>query len=90
MDNAFDKAASAILDYQWDWSLWLAPGETITTATFSVPSGLTLTSQSNTTTTATAWLSGGSAGQTYPVVNQIATNQGRTDSRVINIYVKVR
>ena len=86
MTNVFDKDPNAVLDYQWDWSDWLAVGETISTAVFTVPTGLVLSSQSNTTTTATVFLSGGTVGDGYQVTLRITTNQGRTEDR--SIYLR--
>lgn len=87
-DNVFDKDPNAVLDYLWDWSDWLAASETISTAVFTVPAGLTLSSQSNTTTTATVFLSGGTVGAGYQVTLRITTNQGRTEDR--SIYLRCR
>ncbi len=44
----------------------------------------------NTDTTQTAWLSGGTAGAHYDVVYQITTNQSRTDDRTVRITVEDR
>ena len=82
----FQKRSTAILDYQINWATWLGT-DTIATATWTVPTGLTKSSQANTTTTATAWLSGGVVGQTYDVVNTITTAAGRTDYRTVQIIV---
>ena len=84
------KDPDAVLDYKADWSVWLADGETITSSNWSVPTGITKDSQSATTTTATVWLSGGSLGSSYSVVNRISTNQGRTDERTMEIVVRER
>lgn len=81
---------NAVLDYVFDWSGWLAASETISTSTVTVGTGLTENSESNTTTKATVWLSGGTAGTTYSVTNKIVTNQGRTDERTIQIRVENR
>jgi hypothetical protein len=53
-----------------------------------VPSGITQYSTSNTTTTATIWLSGGTAGQDYEIVCQITTAGGRIDQRTVKIQVR--
>lgn len=81
------KDPQAVLDWRWDWSQWLETGETIVTSVMTVSAGLTLDSDSHTLTTATAWLSGGTAGAPYEVANRITTNQGRTDERTITIRV---
>lgn len=68
-----------VLDYPWDWFGTLTAGETISTAEFFAdPSDLTIASSSHTDTNATAWLTGGTLGQSYTVTNRITTNQGRT------------
>jgi len=78
----FTKDPSAVLDYAIDWSAWLG-SDTIATSTWSVPTGITRDSDTNTTTRATIWLSGGTAGQTYQLTNTITTAGGRTDQRTI-------
>ena len=82
--NRFTKDPEATLDYQVDWEDWLA-GDTISTSAWTVPEGLTEVSDTKTTSTATVWLSGGTAGQTYAVENKIVTADARTDERTIYI-----
>jgi len=81
------KDPDAKLDWIFDWSSWLAPGETISTSEFIVSAGLTVTASSNTTISATVWLSGGQTGQVYQVTNRITTSQDRIDDRSIRIRV---
>jgi len=87
MDNAKFIFTDAIkdpdetLDYQWDFTAWLK-GDTILTASFLIsPTGLTIENYSNTTTTATAWLSGGTDGTIYDVTCRILTVGGRECDR---------
>lgn len=76
------KDPNATLDYGWDWSQWLTEVEdTISDSVWIVPAGLTLESDSHTTTHTTVWLSGGTAGQSYAITNRITTSGGRTDDR---------
>ena len=84
-----DKDPSDVLDYPVDWTAWLATiSDTITgTPVWTVGTGLTKDSQANTTTTATAVISGGTAGQKYPVANKITTVGGRTVERTFWIKV---
>lgn len=82
------KDPEAVLDFTVDWATWLGVDTISGTPTWTVPTGLTKDSQTNTTTTATAWLSGGSVGQDYVVECKIATAAGRTDER--SFVVKVR
>lgn len=86
----FTKDPNAVLDYIIDWTEWLGIGDTIKTSTWTVPTGLTKDSDSKTTTTATVWLSGGTAGQEYMVTNSIETISGRKEDRSFNIVVAQR
>lgn len=90
MTQIFTKDPNAVLDYSIDWSSWLQTNETISTSTWTVQTGLTKDSSSNTTTVATVWLSGGTAGNTYTAMNRIVTNQNRTEDRTIYIRVEER
>jgi len=87
MPSTFAKDPDATLDYMIDWSDWL-DSDTISTSIWTVPSGITKDSDTNSTTTATIWLSGGTAGQSYKLVNRIVTACGRTDDRTIRIIVR--
>ena len=86
----FLKDPSAVLDYTWDWSDWLATAETISSHTVTAGSGLTKDSDSATTTAVTAWLSGGTLNRTYAVVCQVVTSASRTDERTLFITVRDR
>lgn len=90
------KDPQAVLDYKFDWqpdaNPWLAVGETITTRTVTVPAGLTKNSDTLTdsATSVTAWLSGGTTGVDYSVTCHIVTSQGREDDRTMIIVVRHR
>jgi hypothetical protein len=83
----FNKDPQSVLDYQVDWSDWLDTDE-ISTSTWSAPAGITIDSETETDTTATVWLSGGTDGERYEVTNEITTDGGRTDNRTILIVCK--
>ena len=87
MLTEFDKDPNATLDYTIDWSDWLATGDTISTSTWTVPAGITASSDTETTTTSTVWLTGGTSGRTYLVTNTIVTAGGRTEERSLRIRV---
>ncbi len=89
MDTAI-KDPDAVGDYQRDWSVWLPAGDTIVSSTWIVPAGLVKDSESHTTTDATVWLSGGTVGEVYTIVNRITTAQNRTDDRSLQIVVRDR
>ena len=86
-NNIFTKDPDAVLDYVADWSAWLGT-DTISSVTWVVPSGITKESDTNTDTTATIWLSGGTVGVRYDVICRIATVGGRTDDRTLYYRVK--
>lgn len=80
------KDPDAVLDYSLDWTAWL-DDDTIEDSSFTVPSGITKQSETFDDTTTTVWLSGGTAGQIYTVINRIRTLGGRIDDRTIQIRV---
>ncbi len=87
MPTLFVKDPDSVLDYVVDWSDWLGE-DTISSSDWTVPTGLTEDSASETTTTATIWLSGGVAGVTYTVTNHIVTAAGREEDQSITIPCK--
>lgn len=89
------KDPSAVLDYRQDWSAWLAAlpvegSDTIATSTWIVPTGITKNSDSHDGTSATIWLSGGTANTNYRLTNRITTAGGRTDDRTFIVTVRER
>lgn len=84
------KDPNARLDYAVDWSSWLSDGETISDSDWTVPAGIVEDDTDVTTTKATVWLTGGTAGQSYAVTNRITTSDGRIDDRSIQIVVRDR
>ena len=87
MPQIFEKDPDAVLDYQINWATWLST-DTISSSTWTVPTGITKASDTRTTTTTTIWLSGGTADTDYRLVNKIVTAGGRTEER--SIWIKVR
>lgn len=88
MVDDFIKSTDSKLDYTVDWSNWLPTGDEISDSSWSVPSGLTEVTDTNTTTTATIWISGGTANKSYTVTNTITTTAGRIVSKSFVIRVK--
>lgn len=84
-----DKDPNSVLDYTENWATWLVT-DTITTSTWTLDAGITKDSDTNTTTTATAWISGGTAGNSYKAVNRIVTAGGRTADRTIIVNIVER
>ena len=101
MPSIFLKDPNAVLDYKFDWkadtngngdSDWLDTDETISTKTVTVDTGITKDSDSlsDTNTSVTVWLSGGTAGVDYKVACFIETSAGRDDERTIKIQARER
>ena len=90
-----EKDPEATLDFDVDWSVafnsWLA-GDTIASVAWTVEAGLTKAAESNSTTVAKVWLSGGTAGTTYAVTCRITTasTPARVDVRTFRVRVVQR
>lgn len=87
------KDPDATLDFPFDWTEWLTDiDDTIFLVDIIVDTanGLVLASQSHTTTTATAWVSGGTVGSYAFVTCRIFTTKGRKDDRSIYLKIKER
>lgn len=84
------KDPDAKLDFGFDWSSWLATGETITASAWTVPTGITEESKSFSSTATLIWLSGGTAGASYTLQNQITTSASRIDERSFVVMVAER
>ena len=89
-NNQYTKDPSAVLDYVFDWTEWLATGETIDNYTTTADTGIAVDSPTEDTGKVTVWLSGGTAGINYKVACLITTAAGRTDERTIWIKVTDR
>ena len=103
MSATYIKDPSAVLDYKFDWkaltngvdgatSDWLAAAETISTKTITATTGITVDSSSitDTSTSVTVWLSGGTHGVDYTITCRIVTSASRTDERSMTVKVRDR
>lgn len=92
MPRSFTKDPDEVLDYEIDWTKWLSGDDTISTSSWTVPSGITKDSDSITDDTKSTkiWLSGGTDGTDYDLLNEIVTANGRTAQRTITIGVRSR
>ncbi len=86
-DNVFTKDPQDVLDYVLDWSDWLDTSETISTSTWTVPSGVTKDSDSKSSSETVIWLSGGTVYENYRLVNHIVTSLNREKDQTIIIYI---
>lgn len=80
------------IDYHIDWTSWLLDngGGAIVSSVWILPSGITKDAETFTNTKSTIWLSGGTAGNYYPLINRITTSATppRTQDGTITIRVK--
>lgn len=88
--TTFLKDPAEVLDYEFEWSDYLADGETIVSYTVTVPAGITKNSDGRVGSKVTAWLSGGSEGVRYEIDCTIVTSEGRTAERSMQIRVQDR
>lgn len=88
---AYDKDPNAKLDYIFDWGPYLAPiADTITSVLWLTSAGLTVSQTSFTTTTATAFVSGGVLDASETLTCRITTAGGRIDDRTITLEITER
>jgi len=90
IQQSFTKDPDANLDYVFDWSSWLETGETISSHTITVDTGLTKGLDSELSGQVVVWLSGGTIGETYQVACEITTSLGRIDERTVEINIQNR
>lgn len=87
-ENRFRKQPGEVLDYDIDYSDWLAAREdTVDSYTVSAATGVTLDSYAMTSGVIKVWLSGGTHNVTYKVEAEVTTVGGREKHAAI--YVKV-
>jgi len=85
----FTKEPTEVLDYQIDWSDWLG-ALTISSSSWSVPSGITKVTDDKTATSTLIRLSGGTWGEVYELSNTItAGSESETRSFLIRIQRSV-
>lgn len=89
-NSTFLKTTAGVLPYKFDWSEWLGSGETISTKTVTADDGITVDSSSITdsNTSVTVRLSGGSDNKEYKVTCEITTSDSNTDSRTMTVMVR--
>ena len=94
------KTPTGVLDYKVDFAAetngragadgdWLESGDTISTRTVTVDTGITLDSDAlaDSNTSVVVWLSGGTAGTSYDCTVRAVTANGRTVNRTFRIKV---
>jgi hypothetical protein len=78
------------LDYTIDFTSWLnLVSDVINTVAWTVPPGITQSDLSNTSYTATCYLTGGTRGQRYPIDCKITTNAATPRIKTASIAVTI-
>lgn len=86
----FRKDPDEALDYTLDWGTkWLPAGDSVTDATWTVPTGVTEPKASTLADNkATVWVAGGTAGESYPLLCTITTAQGRIANQKVLLTIR--
>ncbi len=88
------KDPGSELDYSVDWGQRYLKGDVLVESSWSVvpveSGGLTIDGSRFDDASTTVNVSGGQSGKVYRLLNQVATSQGRQDSRSILVRVEVR
>ncbi len=81
-----EKDPDSTVDWTFDWETEL-DGDTIASVNFIVDSGLTKGSNNFSATSATVWISGGTAGTVYRVVCRVTTAASRVMDKTLFVRV---
>jgi len=87
LDCVKTKDPNSILDYGFNWTKWL-DRDTLNSSTWIVPTGITEVSNNYSGQITAIWLSGGTLGEVYKIVNRITTVGGRTDDRTLVLKIR--
>ena len=79
---------SICTDYALDWSARLSGDDRIVTSSWIAPDGITADQSSHSDTLAIVWLSGGTIGKSYDIVNRVVTANGRHFDQSVRIRIK--
>lgn len=94
MAQTYIHDPQARLDYTQDWSAWLADGETITDASWTVTGYRgdppDIATVDTTDTASTVWVEDATLGDRLQLTCHIVTSDGREDDRTQNLNVSER
>jgi hypothetical protein len=80
----YAQTADAVLSYEISYSCWLTTGDSLIASAWYSDAGLTISRISFTTTTATAFISGGEPGYRYRLWNHVSTELGlQQDTKLV-------
>lgn len=66
----------------------VVPADTISTSTFTLPPGIVANSSTHSATATKVWISGGTDGTSYQILNRIVTAGGRTFDLTVKLKIK--
>ncbi len=83
------KDPNEVVDYDITWADQMTDlDDTISSSTWTVPAGITKDSSSFTDTRTKVWLSSGTTGETYTLLNRVVTAGGRTLDQSVKLKMK--
>lgn len=87
--ETFRKSTVDVIDYDFDYSLWLSKrgNDTISSFSVTVPTGLTIVESVQIQNTIKTFIQGGVSGKNYEVSCVIQTTGGRTKSATIRLVI---
>lgn len=92
---SFVKDPDEVLDYTLDWSVYLPDGDTVQTASWTIPAGISESTEDGHEHSVngkftTVWLAGGTEPEDYLITCRIVSAQGRQVERTFEIAVRSR
>jgi hypothetical protein len=84
------KDPDEVLDYNIDWSPRLTSPDVISASEWIVPDGLVVENEIMTDNSTTIWLSSGTTGEAYDVLNRVDTMEGRTMDQTVTLKIKTK
>lgn len=89
MQELKPKDPQDVVDYPVEWADVLElDGDTLTSATWTFPEGLTKQADAIAGTQAVVWIAGGTDGERYEISCLVVTAGGRTYDRTFSIVVR--
>ena len=88
MSSQFHKQkVIEIKDHNVDWSKWLVGNDSVASSTWAIPADLTVVLEDLTNNIATVVVTGGTAGQKYPLQNIVMTAKGLEPVEILTLTI---
>jgi hypothetical protein len=84
------KDPDEVLDYNIDWSPRLTSPDVISASEWFVPDGLVADNEEMSDSSTTIWLSSGTTGEVYEVLNRVDTVEGRIMDQTVTLKIRVK